>query len=507
MQKLVNIILFCFFLSGNLLFSQIDTNKYFVQIQNITLNGIAVSDIDNIIAISKEDSLSINYRLVAPANSPQDDFFYKIVFTNGFDSAVHTTGFNSLNYKNLQNGKYLIYISAFALKENWKTEPKIIKIVVDDSLAKIAKEANILKKNLSKSLTQNNANINNEHSNSLISSNYLIYGIIILILIILGIIFALIKKNKSKNTQNNRNEEIMEKQEIKNTDGNSSALLEENNKLKAEISELRTQIDTANIRASQLSTQNKELESKIESLIKTQESLEELSQQKDELFALIIHDIKNPAAIIKNLVDLLRSYDLTANEQIDIIQDIAETSQRILDLSLEVTLVLSIESGKMAMNFEKNAINNLIKDVVSKNQVIAKKKNIKLFEELPDNLPEVEMDYRRIREAIDNLISNAIKFTEENGTVRVRAFKEAGNITVEVSDNGLGLSEEDVEKAFRWGQTLSSTPTAGEPSSGLGLWIVKKIIDSHNGRVWIKSALGKGSTFAFSFPLKQDPQQ
>ncbi|MCE5305095.1 HAMP domain-containing histidine kinase [bacterium] len=299
----------------------------------------------------------------------------------------------------------------------------------------------------------------------------------------------------------------MEKQEIKNTDGNSSALLEENNKLKAEISELRTQIDTANIRASQLSTQNKELESKIESLIKTQESLEELSQQKDELFALIIHDIKNPAAIIKNLVDLLRSYDLTANEQIDIIQDIAETSQRILDLSLEVTLVLSIESGKMAMNFEKNAINNLIKDVVSKNQVIAKKKNIKLFEELPDNLPEVEMDYRRIREAIDNLISNAIKFTEENGTVRVRAFKEAGNITVEVSDNGLGLSEEDVEKAFRWGQTLSSTPTAGEPSSGLGLWIVKKIIDSHNGRVWIKSALGKGSTFAFSFPLKQDPQQ
>ncbi|MCE5305359.1 hypothetical protein LLG34_06645, partial [bacterium] len=210
MQKLVNIILFCFFLSGNLLFSQIDTNKYFVQIQNITLNGIAVSDIDNIIAISKEDSLSINYRLVAPANSPQDDFFYKIVFTNGFDSAVHTTGFNSLNYKNLQNGKYLIYISAFALKENWKTEPKIIKIVVDDSLAKIAKEANILKKNLSKSLTQNNANINNEHSNSLISSNYLIYGIIILILIILGIIFALIKKNKSKNTQNNRNEEIME---------------------------------------------------------------------------------------------------------------------------------------------------------------------------------------------------------------------------------------------------------------------------------------------------------
>ena len=187
----------------------------------------------------------------------------------------------------------------------------------------------------------------------------------------------------------------------------------------------------------------------------------------------------------------------------EVIQDIAETSQKILDLSIEVTLVLSIESGKMVLNFEKNKINGLIEDVVSKNQAIAKKKNIKLFTELPDNLPEVEMDYPRVSEAIDNLISNAIKFTEEKGTVRVRAFKEGGNINVEVSDNGLGLSEEDVEKAFRWGQKLSAQPTGGEPSSGLGLWIVKKIIDSHNGRVWIKSALGKGSTFAFSFPIKK----
>ncbi|HPD34429.1 MAG TPA: HAMP domain-containing sensor histidine kinase, partial [Candidatus Kapabacteria bacterium] len=156
------------------------------------------------------------------------------------------------------------------------------------------------------------------------------------------------------------------------------------------------------------------------------------------------------------------------------------------------------------LNFETNPIKDLIEDVVSKNQVMARKKNIKLFTELPTNLPEVEMDYRRISEALENLISNAIKFTEENGTVRVRAFKEGGNITVEVSDNGLGLSEEDVEKAFRWGQKLSSQPTGGEPSSGLGLWIVKKIIDSHNGRVWIKSALGKGSTFAFSFPIKRE---
>lgn len=503
MQKLKLLLLF-FILFSTELISQIDSNSYYIKINSISIDNDTLTTNDNFIILSQNNSLTINYNLVAPPNSPKEDFYYKIVFTNGFDSAVHTTGFNSLNYSTLQKGKYILDISAFALRGNWKTNPQTIKIVVDDSLAKIVEDANDLhQKLLDKTKTQNQAKPLNADK-SLILPRYAIYISIILLLILLGIIFALILKNRTiSKVANNKEIYTMEKDIIEKSEQMDSGLVAENQKLKAELIELQAQIETANVRATQLLTQNQDLEKKIETLLKTKDSLEELNQQKDELFALIIHDIKNPAAIIKNLVDLLRSYDLTANEQMEVIQDIAETSQRILDLSMEVTLVLSIESGKMKLNFETNKITGLIEDVVSKNQAIAKKKNIKLFTELPDNLPEVEMDYRRISEAIDNLISNAIKFTEEKGTVRVRAFKEGGNITVEVSDNGLGLSEEDVEKAFRWGQKLSAKPTAGESSSGLGLWIVKKIIDSHNGRVWIKSALGKGSTFAFSFPIKR----
>ncbi len=486
-------------------FSQIDSNKYFIKIDSINLNNTRLNDNEYLILISTKDSLSIHYSLVSPQNSPKEDFYYKIVLTNGFDSAIHTTGFNSLNYKALQRGKYILDISAFALKGNWRTQPLTLKIVADDSLAKLAQQAKIAEQNLLKNKNINTQITYQENKRAITIPKYLIYIGILVIVIFLGIIFAFILKNKSKShKENNKEGFLMGQEETAKVDKSNTKVLEENQKLKAEIDELRGQIETANIRATQLSAQNKELESKIDALLKTKDSLEELNQQKDELFALIIHDIKNPAAIIKNLVDLLRSYDLTANEQMEIIQDIAETSQKILDLSMEVTLVLSIESGKMALNFETNPIKDLIEDVVSKNQVMARKKNIKLFTELPTNLPEVEMDYRRISEALENLISNAIKFTEENGAVRVRAFKEGNNITVEVSDNGLGLSEEDVEKAFRWGQKLSSQPTGGEPSSGLGLWIVKKIIDSHNGRVWIKSALGKGSTFAFSFPIKRE---
>ena len=503
MQKL-KYVCFIFFLSFLKLLSQSDYNSYFIKIENINIDSTVVSPNDKIIILSTKDNLTINYNLITPQNGAKEDFYYKIIFTNGFDSAVHTTGFNSLNYSSLQKGKYILDISAFALRGNWKTNSQIIKIVVDDSLAKIAQEAYILKKDLLKTKSENADTITISNKESVAIPRLYIYISLVILLLFLGIIFALISKNKSKQ-KNIRKEEVqqVENQDIISTTQVDSRIQEENQQLKAEINELSAQIDTANVRANQLANQNKELESKIEALLKTRDSLEELNQQKDELFALIIHDIKNPAAIIKNLVDLLRSYDLTANEQMDIIQDIAETSQKIFDLSMEVTLVLSIESGKMNLNLESNQITGLINDIVSKNKILANKKNIRLFVELPENLPYIDMDYRRISEAVDNLVSNAIKFTEDKGTVRVRAFKEGSNITVEVSDNGLGLSEEDVEKAFRWGQKLSAQPTGGEPSSGLGLWIVKKIIDSHNGRVWIKSALGKGSTFAFSFPIKQ----
>jgi signal transduction histidine kinase len=104
---------------------------------------------------------------------------------------------------------------------------------------------------------------------------------------------------------------------------------------------------------------------------------------------------------------------------------------------------------------------------------------------------------------LDNLISNAIIFSHEKGQIRIRAFKQDSSIVVEVTDNGLGLSEEDIKEAFQRGAKLSAKPTQGESSSGLGLWIVKKLMEAHNGRVWVKSTLGKGSTFSITLPINK----
>ena len=122
--------------------------------------------------------------------------------------------------------------------------------------------------------------------------------------------------------------------------------------------------------------------------------------------------------------------------------------------------------------------------------------------EIPSDLPEVHLDVHKIEDVVDNLVNNAIKYSHNGGKIRIRAYKQDKEMVVEVSDNGLGLSEEDIKNAFQRGAKLSARPTAGELSSGLGLWLVKRIVEEHKGRVWVRSSLGRGSTFAFQLPIE-----
>ncbi len=243
------------------------------------------------------------------------------------------------------------------------------------------------------------------------------------------------------------------------------------------------------------------MQESVHKLANRKDELEELQSQKDDLFAMVIHDIKNPAAIIKSLVELLRSYDLSASEQQEVISDIVETTSKIVSLSQEVSRILALESSRLILDIETVPINNIVEDIVRINTPLSNKKQIKLITELNDELPDAQVDPQKIAEVIDNLLSNAVKFTQRGGTVRLRTYKSEDNVVIDVTDNGLGLSESDIKSAFQRGARLSARPTEGESSSGLGLWIVKKLIDAHKGKVWVKSSLGKGSTFSISIPI------
>ncbi len=280
-------------------------------------------------------------------------------------------------------------------------------------------------------------------------------------------------------------------------------LVRDNKNLKSEINGLRSQIDRLQSRTKDLQDSNKSLHEQVQKLSKTKDDLEELQRQKDDLFSLIIHDIKNPAAIIQGLVDLLKSYNYNAVDQQDIIKDIAETTTRIVNLSKEVSRVMALEGTSLNLEMEEADINEIINDVFRVNQISANKKMIDLMKKLGEDIPQAVMDAQKVSEILDNMLSNAIKFTPKGGKVLVSSSFKDDYVVVDVKDNGLGLSEDDLRKAFKKGTRLSSQPTGGESSTGLGLWIIKKLVEAHKGRVWVKSALGKGSTFSFSIPLKQ----
>jgi len=278
--------------------------------------------------------------------------------------------------------------------------------------------------------------------------------------------------------------------------------------LKKALNEKDNQIKRLQKATLELSRTNKDLKEQAEKLQETNnemkllgEKKQELMKMKDELFGAIVHDMKNPAGLIKGFAELLNSYDLSRQEQENIIQAILETSEKMVTLSQEMTKLIVTQSNEMILTFVPIEMNNVISGVIRYIQPAAKKKGITIESALAQDLPPVFADKLRIEEVIDNLLSNAIKFTSTNGKVLISNQIENNNIIIHIQDTGLGLSHDEVNRVFLPLQKLSSKPTGGEPSAGVGLSLTKKIIELHSGKIWVKSNIGVGSTFSFSLPV------
>jgi signal transduction histidine kinase len=468
--------------------------------------SIPVEDFGRLV-LSSQDTIEVSYSLDAGEND-KTAFLFRLVFSNMKDS-IEYGGINATKakYLNLKEGKYRIAVGARDKLRKWETNTTELSFIVDDKLSKyktdLKSQIETLKlEHLAKDklIAENNTKKNEVKSTSSSDIMLIIYGALGAILI-LGIVFFIYNATKSKT--NKTTSTLIGK--IMNAKDLSAAqvqnIIDENENLKQELSALRGQIDNMQYRGEELKERNKELEESVKRITFRKEELENLQTQKDELFAIIIHDIKNPAALIKSLVELLRSYDLTATEQQEIMNDILTTTSKIVSLSHEVSRVLTLEGGKMRLDMEANDVTELARDVFTRNQVRSKEKKINLTIDLEQGLPDVDMDYQKIDEVLDNLISNAIKFTNENGAIKLKLLKVDDTVVFEISDTGLGLTEEDLKNAFQRGAQLSARPTKGESSTGLGLWIVKKLVEAHQGKVWVRSTLGKGSTFSFSIPI------
>ena len=466
--------------------------------KSIDKNSITVFSNNNsdIIVIAPEDVIEIRFHL-QNTNKKKVPILFRTTLISSKDTSYQTYNANYITYSQFKEDNYTFIVSAFNPQISSFTKDKMLKIRVSrlekKSLDSLKSKMLLLasKDKLIDSLIK----IKAENKSMFSIGNILIF--IFVILLIFLIFLVIFNKNFAQKLKSFK---FMENNNIDNIE----QLKSENTRLRAELDALRGQIDNMQSRSQELNQKNVELEDNVSKLSKTKADLEDLQLQKDELFAVIIHDIKNPAALIKSLVELLNSYDLNSNEQQDVINDIIATTKRIVSLSHEVSRVLALEGGKLRMEFEKFDVIDVVKDVFRRNNIKVKEKEQVASFSVDDNISQLEADPQKLDEVLDNLYSNAIKFTPINGSVQIKVKEVDDAIVFEISDTGPGLTEGDLKNAFQRGAKLSAKPTSGESSTGLGLWIVKKLVEAHHGKVWVRSSIGKGSIFSFSMPKTQE---
>lgn len=234
-------------------------------------------------------------------------------------------------------------------------------------------------------------------------------------------------------------------------------------------------------------------------LAASNERLLNLNNEKNEFMGIAAHDLKNPLTVI------LGNAELTAvvkdPQQIQkLSNNIVSAATRMRDLIANLLDVNAIEQGKYTSAVERCDVRALVEQCIENNQPIAAKKQIVFRVGISDGL-WAQADRAATLQILDNLVSNALKYSPPNTTVHVHALPETNFILVNVRDEGPGISEADQKKMFGKFTRLSARPTGGESSTGLGLAIVKKLAEAMAGSIQCHSTLGSGSTFALRLPV------
>ncbi len=239
-----------------------------------------------------------------------------------------------------------------------------------------------------------------------------------------------------------------------------------------------------------------------EALRQSNDQLRELNNQKNEFLGMAAHDLRNPIAVIQNASSVLSRYssENLSEKQREFLKKIYDTSKFMLELLNNLLDISKIESGKLELEITKNNYPDFVRKNIEFNRFFATEKDISIDLVLSDAIPLVDFDKNKIEQVLNNLISNAIKYSHPNTMISVEVQREKDFVVTKVIDQGQGIPENELPHIFKPFQKASIKPTAGEKSTGLGLAIVKKIVEGHQGKIGVESEVGKGSTFFFKLP-------
>jgi signal transduction histidine kinase len=238
------------------------------------------------------------------------------------------------------------------------------------------------------------------------------------------------------------------------------------------------------------------------------DEVQKISKMKSEFISAVSHELRTPLTSIKGYASLLIAGKLgeipvKVKERLEKINSHTDNLVQLINNLLDIS---RIESGHTEMKFLEHDIPSIVQNVVDLLTPQTKEKNINLLTQFPEGLPNIRMDTDQIERVFINLINNALKFTPENGTITVKAICDQRKITISVSDTGIGIKEENIPKLFTEFYRVENEINQTVKGAGLGLALVKKIILAHGGQIWVTSQQNHGTTFFFTFPLKQDEQ-
>jgi signal transduction histidine kinase len=232
--------------------------------------------------------------------------------------------------------------------------------------------------------------------------------------------------------------------------------------------------------------------------------LEITSQHKSEFLANMSHELRTPLNAIIGFSEVLyeRMFGEINEKQSEYIRDILESGQHLLSLINDILDLSKIEAGRMELELSEFDLPSIIENTLTLVRERAGRRGITLERTIDERLRSIRADERKVKQVLLNLLSNALKFTPEGGKIDVQATVNDGVAEISVIDTGVGIAPKDQETVFEEFRQVGTTSKKVE-GTGLGLAISRKFVELHGGKIWVRSEVGKGSTFAFTLPLPE----